>query len=179
MINTLLNFFGLVKRKEYDEAINDLISMRHTLDEIKRTVRKKNETSDKLVQKLQKANEELTNENLSLKVIQTESFTLAADNKHQDKLIKRLQQKERALLRKQGKFKEKIKALEETNQKLQRTVDYQASYQIILHNYIDRIKFGFPFAYMESLKPRQIVEVTPKNLKSGKYDHLLEKCNSN
>lgn len=178
MINKLLNFFGLVTRKEYDDAVNSVISIQNTLNEIRKQTRKKDKTSGEIIQKLQKANEELTNENLSLKVIQTESFKLASENKHQDKLIKRLQQKERALLRKQGNFKEKIQALEKTNQKLQRTVDYQASYQIILHNYIDRIKFGFPFAYMESLKPRQIVEVTPKDLKSGKYDHLLEKSNS-
>lgn len=175
MINTLLNFFGLVKRKEYDEAVNAVITKQYTLDRFKELSKKRKEAFKTLTE----VNEKLAVDKTHLQNQLRELCNREESFKKDEKLIRRLQQKERALLRKQGKFKEKIKALEETNQKLQRTVDYQASYQIILHNYIDRIKFGFPFAYMESLKPRQIVEVTPKDLKSGKYDHLLEKSNSN
>lgn len=60
-----------------------------------------------------------------------------------------------------------ITELQAENQKLKKQNSLMAQLQIIHSNLIDTYKYGFAFSYLDSLKPRTVVELTKQDLKNG------------
>lgn len=60
-----------------------------------------------------------------------------------------------------------ITELQAENQKLKKQNSLMARLQILQSNLIDTYKYGFAFSYLDSLKPRTVVELKKKDLQNG------------